>query len=75
MKVWLKYCKKTGLTIDELLSISQEIVFNYRKSIIKYIYDREREQNPKKSEGEIRKEIRKQFNIGKKLLEAYLLRK
>ena len=72
MKVWLKYCKKTGLSIDELLLISQKIFFNHRKSIFKYIYDRERGEHPEKSDGQIRKEIAERFNISKKTLERFI---
>ena len=72
MKEWLQYCKKTGLTVDELLLVSQKIFFNHRKSIFKHIYDRERGEHPEKSDGQIRREIAERFNISEKTLEKFI---
>jgi len=70
--MWLKYCKRTRLTIDELMIIAQDLVLNHRASIFKYIYMRERERHPEKNEGEIRKKMSNKFIISEKSLQKYI---
>jgi hypothetical protein len=69
---WLKYCKKYKISADELLSMSQDVVFNHRGSMLKYIYHREQEQHPQMSAKEIRKSISNSFNLDEKTLEKFL---
>lgn len=75
MKLILKYCKKTGLSLDDLVIISQEVIFNHRKSIMKYIYKRERLNCPQKSGKQIKKEMIDKFNISDSLLNKLLHKK
>ena len=75
MKLIFKYCKKTGLPIDDLFIISQKVVFNHRRSIMKYIYKRERLNHPQKLCKEIKQEMMDKFNISKSLLEKLLHKK
>jgi hypothetical protein len=69
---WLKYCKKHKISADDLLGMAQDVVFNHRGIMLKYIYNREQEQHPEMSAKEIRRTIAKQFNIDEKTLEKFL---
>lgn len=75
MKLILKYCRRTGLPLDELIIIAQEVIFNHRKSIMKYIYKRERLNNPRKLVKQIKKEMVDKFNISDSLLNKLLFKK
>jgi hypothetical protein len=69
---WLKYCRKYKISADDLLTIAQDVVFNNRESILRYIYNREQEQHPEMSAKEIRKIIASKFNLDEKTLEKFL---
>ena len=77
MKVWLKYCKKCRMGPDEfllmILEFSRDPESDEKKAeIFKYIYQRNRAENPKMSDKKIQKKMCKKFEISSRTLEKYI---
>lgn len=77
MKVWLKYCKKCRMGPDEfllmILEFSKDIDADKKKAeIFKYIYRRNRAENPELSDSRIQDKMCKKFNIGLSTLYKYI---
>lgn len=73
-KEFLKYCKRFRLTPDEFLALIFELPRNERlkAELFKFIYSRERAQNPGKLTIDIREEMCDNFGIGRRTLEKYI---
>ena len=77
MKDFVKYCKKCRMGPDEflimILLFSKDADSEERKAeIFKYIYQRNRAENPEMSDKEVQKEMCDKFGVGLKTLEKYI---